>query len=449
MNNSDPIQDLRDALALSPDNYPLHMLLAKSLLDQGRAAEAEPEFRSLLAKSATADAAQGLARAFAAQGKMSAAVVLLEEWAERDDSPAKLKVQLADYYLRTGETPRAVAVYKQALAQDPSCRSEELSERLGVGLEEEAEAEAEVVDGRVRSSTPLESRAEVPEVKADMDFSDVGGMRSVKEEIRMKIILPMERPDLFEAYGKKTGGGILLYGPPGCGKTLMAKATAGEVSARFMPVGIHDVLDMWIGNSEKNLHGIFDSARAQTPTVLFFDEVDALGASRSDMRQSSGRHLVNQFLAELDGMEHDNDGLLILGATNAPWHLDPAFRRPGRFDRILFVPPPDEEARAEIVRALLKNKPVDDIDAERVAKKTSDFSGADLKAVVDNAIDIRLDEALRKGTPAPLTTKDLLKAAKRVKPSTKEWFASARNYALYSNQGGIYDDILDYMNIKR
>ncbi len=449
MNDSDPIQELRNALAHSPDNYPLHMLLAKSLLDMGRAAEAEPEFRTVLAKNPNADAAHGLARAFAAQGKMSAAVVLLEEWTERADCPAKLKVLLADYYLRSGEAKSAVKIYKQALQQDPSCKSEELSDRLGVGLSAEEEAQAEVVDGRVRSAPAPGTMSEVPEVKSDMDFSDVGGMEAVKEEIRMKIILPMERPDLFEAYGKKTGGGILLYGPPGCGKTLMAKATAGEVSARFMPIGIHDVLDMYIGQSEQNLHGIFDSARAQTPTVLFFDEVDALGASRSDMRQSGGRHLVNQFLAELDGMEHDNDGLLILGATNAPWHLDPAFRRPGRFDRILFVPPPDEEARAEIVRALLKNKPVDDIDAERVAKKTKEFSGADLKAVVDSAIEIRLQEALRKGVPAPLTTKDLLKAAKSVKPSTKEWFASARNYALYSNQGGIYDDILDYLNIKR
>ena len=447
MNESDPIQALRDALALSPDNYPLHMLLAKSLLDQGRAAEAEPEFRAVLAKSPNADAAQGLARAFAAQGKMSAAVVLLEDWSARADAPAKLKVLLADYYLRSGETPRAVEVYKKALAEDPSCRSEELSERLGVGLENEEQAE--VVDGKLRQIVPREPQADIPEVKSDTDFSDVGGMESVKEEIRMKIILPMERPDLFEAYGKKTGGGILLYGPPGCGKTMMAKATAGEVSARFMPVGIHDVLDLYIGESEKNLHGIFDTARAQTPTVLFFDEVDALGASRADMRQSAGRHLVNQFLAELDGMENDNDGLLILGATNAPWHLDPAFRRPGRFDRILFVPPPDEVARAEIIRAMLKNKPVDDIDAVRVAKKTKDFSGADLKAVVDSAIEIRLQEALRKGIPAPLTTKDLLKAAKSVKPSTKEWFASARNYALYSNQGGIYDDILEYLNIKR
>ena len=216
MNESGPIQALRDALALSPDNYPLHTLLAKSLLDQGRADLAEPEFRQILAKFPCAEAAQGLARAFAGQGKMSAAVVLLEEWADRDDGPAKLKVQLADYYLRNGETPRAVEVYKQALAQDSSCGSQELSERLGVGLEEAEEAQAEVVDGRLRAVVPMESKAEVPEVKSEIDFSDVGGMDAVKEEIRMKIILPLERPDLFEAYGKKTGGGILLYGPPGC-----------------------------------------------------------------------------------------------------------------------------------------------------------------------------------------------------------------------------------------
>jgi SpoVK/Ycf46/Vps4 family AAA+-type ATPase len=444
----DPVQDLRAALAHSPDNIPLHLLLARALLDQGRSNEAETEFRLLMGKAPDAEIALGLARAFAAQGKISAAVVLLEEWSGRPNCPATLKVKLADYYLRSGEAAQAVAIYRQALQQDPNCRSEELSVRLGVDLDPETEAQSELVDGRLRLVPEADYQPPLEVQKSDIDFSDIGGMDAVKQEIRMKIILPMERPDLFEAYGKKTGGGILLYGPPGCGKTLMAKATAGEVRARFIAIGIHDVLDMWIGSSEKNLHGIFESARSQTPTVLFFDEVDALGASRTDMRQSSGRHLVNQFLAELDGMEHDNDGLLILGATNAPWHLDPAFRRPGRFDRILFVPPPDEAARAEILRALLKNKPVDDIDAEKVARKTQDFSGADLQGVVDVAIELRLNEALRSGTTAPITTKDLLKAAKGVRPSTKEWFGTARNYALYSNQGGIYDDILDFLKIK-
>jgi SpoVK/Ycf46/Vps4 family AAA+-type ATPase len=181
---------------------------------------------------------------------------------------------------------------------------------------------------------------------------------------------------------------------------------------------------------------------------LFFDEVDALGASRSDMRQSAGRHLVNQFLAEMDGVDADNDGLLILGATNAPWHIDAAFRRPGRFDRVLFVPPPDAQARAEILTVLLAGKPVQDIDANQVAAKTVDFSGADLKAVIDAAVEGKLREAIKSGRPTPLTTKDLIAAAKTIKPSTKEWFSTARNHALYANQGGTYDEILEYLKLK-
>src|SRR3954463_4664540 len=161
-----------------------------------------------------------------------------------------------------------------------------------------------------------------------------------------------------------------MYGPPGCGKTYLARATAGEIKAGFLSVGINDVLNMWLGNSEKNLHQLFEQARRNRPCVLFFDEVDALAAARADMRTSAGRHLINQFLAELDGMQSDNEGVLILAATNAPWHVDAAFRRPGRFDRILFVPPPDAPARAAILRAMLHGKPVETIDHDQVAKKT-------------------------------------------------------------------------------
>src|SRR5258708_34380148 len=194
-------------------------------------------------------------------------------------------------------------------------------------------------------------------------------MENVKEEVRMKIIHPLRHPELYKAYGKTAGGGKLMYGPPGCGKTHLARATAGEIKAAFIPVGISDVLDMWIGNSEKNLHEIFDRGRRSRPCVLFFDEVDALGANRHDMRQSAGRHLINQFLSEMDGVQASNEGVLILAATNAPWHLDPAFRRPGRFDRVLFVPPPDAVARAAILRILIKAKPTGAVDFETVAKK--------------------------------------------------------------------------------
>lgn len=240
-----------------------------------------------------------------------------------------------------------------------------------------------------------------------------------------------------------------MYGPPGCGKTHLARATAGEVKATFLSVGINDVLDMWIGQSEQKLHGLFQTARDNTPCVLFFDEVDALGASRTDMRQSAGRQLINQFLAELDGVEFSNDGILILAATNAPWHLDAAFRRPGRFDRILFVPPPDFKACEEILKVMLRDKPVDNVEASVLAKKAKGFSGADVKAVIDWAVEEKLKEAMKSGVPEPLRTRELLRAFKAVRPTTKEWFATARNYALYSNQGGLYDDILDYLNIKK
>jgi SpoVK/Ycf46/Vps4 family AAA+-type ATPase len=263
----------------------------------------------------------------------------------------------------------------------------------------------------------------------------------------MKIIHPLKHPELYKAYGKPIGGGILMYGPPGCGKTYLARATAGEIAASFLSVGINDVLDMWIGNSEKNLHELFERGRRGRPCVLFFDEVDALAASRADMRSSAGRHLINQFLAELDGMQASNDGLLILAATNAPWHVDPAFRRPGRFDRILFVPPPDQTARAAILRAMCAGKPVSDVDYNLIAKKTDAFSGADLKAVLDRAIEAKLTDAMKVGIPQPLTTKDLLAAAAGVRPSTREWFATARNYALYANQGGAYDDVLQYLKL--
>src|SRR5213075_1616374 len=163
-----------------------------------------------------------------------------------------------------------------------------------------------------------------------------------------------------------------------------------EIKAGFLAVGINDVLEMWIGQSERNLHELFERARAEKPCVLFFDEVDALGASRADLRQSAGRHLINQFLSELDGVKDSNEGVLILAATNAPWHLDSAFRRPGRFDRILFVPPPDRTARASILEVHLRGKPAEDIDLDAVAKKAENFSGADLKAVVDMAAEEKL-----------------------------------------------------------
>lgn len=416
------------------------------MLRVGHAEEAVEVFRAGLAQSADArDLKVGLAQAFYQAGKQSHALVIVEEFLKHPDTPAAIYILHARLLLQAGDVERGIRQYQRGVEADPSAADDELAQRLGVGTE----AEDEVDDGRIRIAVGGDSAAgpDLQMERPKITFADVGGMEAVKEEIRLKIIHPLTHRELYEAYGKPIGGGILMYGPPGCGKTHLARATAGEIKAGFLVVGINDVLDMWLGNSERNLHQVFEQARRNRPCVLFFDEADALGASRSDLRGSAGRQVVNQFLAELDGAKASNDGVLILAATNAPWHLDSAFRRPGRFDRILFIPPPDATARAEVLRVLCRGKPVSDLDYDKLAKVTENFSGADLKAVVDMAIEGKLREAMKAGTPTPLTTRDLVGGARKVQPSTREWFATARNYAVYANQGGLYDDVLKYLKL--
>jgi len=442
----DVLRTLRKALEVSPENVPLRQHLAQTLLGLGRFEDAEREFREALAMApGSPEVKLGLALAYAQQGKGSQAMVVVEDLVKQPNAPGRAHVLYARLLFRAGDVPGAVARYKLGVEIDAEAADADLAGQLGIVPEEEA---SEVFEGRVRESwqsPPPELEAQVERPK--LAFRDVGGMESLKEEVRVRIIYPLQHPELYKAYGKAAGGGLLMYGPPGCGKTYLARATAGEIRAAFLSVGISDVLEMWIGNSERNLHALFEQARSHAPCVLFFDEVDALGGRRADMASGSGRQLINQFLAEMDGVESSNEGVLVLAATNAPWHVDPAFRRPGRFDRVLFVPPPDLPARAAILRIHCAGKPAEMIDFEHLAKRTDDFSGADLKAVVDAAAETKLREAMKAGTIRPVTTKDLIASAKALKPTTREWFSTARNYALYSNQGGLYDDVLKFLKL--
>jgi SpoVK/Ycf46/Vps4 family AAA+-type ATPase len=369
------VQALREALRVSPDNLPLRQHLAETLLALGRLDEAEQEYRQALAHAGDNDALKvGLANVFYQQEKNSQALVIVEALLKQGQVPPRAYLLHARLLIRAGEIERAIRQYREAIDADPALADADFAESLGIDADPDTN---DVVEGRLRvaeEDTPVrpDGRIERPRIT----FQDVGGMESLKEEIRLKIIHPLTHAELYQAYGKAIGGGILLYGPPGCGKTYLARATAGEVRANFLAVGINDILDMWIGQSERNLHELFEQARGHRPCVLFFDEVDALAASRSDLRQSHGRIVINQFLAELDGVQSSNEGVLILAATNAPWHLDAAFRRPGRFDRILFVPPPDHDARAAILRILCRGKPSQDLDYDKLAKKTDSFSGA-------------------------------------------------------------------------
>ena len=451
MSKLDP---LRQAVAVSPDNLPLLLLLAQSCLDEWSLDEARANFERILRLDpARPEAKVGVARVLHLSGKTSEAVVRTEALIGEHPDFAPAHLLLARLHAGEGNRVAARTCYEQALALDPTLRDAGLEKDLASRAPEPPGEEPEKVTAQGWTTEsddeekPAVSSSDIEQPK--LNFADIGGMESVKEEIRMKIIHPLKNPALFKAYGKKIGGGVLLYGPPGCGKTLLSRATAGEIRANFISIGIHQILDLYLGNSEKNLHALFELARTHAPAVLFFDEVDALAADRNDLKRSAGRTLINQFLAEMDGNVGDNDGLLILGATNAPWHLDPAFRRPGRFDRILFVPPPDEPARRSIIEVMAKDKPMDRLDAAAVAKRTKDFSGADLKAVFDIAIERSLARAMTENRVIPLGTDDLLKSAKDVKPSTKAWFESAKNYAIYSNQSGFYDDVLEFLGIKK
>ncbi|MEJ7845432.1 MAG: ATP-binding protein [Acidimicrobiales bacterium] len=282
-------------------------------------------------------------------------------------------------------------------------------------------------------------------------LADVGGLEDVKLRLEASFLGPLRNPELRAMYGSSLRGGLLLYGPPGCGKTYLARAVAGELDVRFITIGLHDVLDMFIGQSERNLHAVFDEARRAAPCVLFLDEVDALGHKRANLARSGGRNVVAQLLAELDGIgTAADDGVFVLGATNAPWDVDPALRRPGRFDRTLLVLPPDRSARLAILAHHLRDRPVaTGVRLEPVAERTDGCSGADLRLVCQGAVERAMADAVRTGTPLPVAQHHLDAAAKEVRPSAGPWFESARNVAQFANVDGQYDDLLAYLRSRR
>ena len=285
--------------------------------------------------------------------------------------------------------------------------------------------------------------------QAGVRLSDVAGMDQVKERLESAFLMPMRNPELRRLYGKSLRGGMLLYGPPGCGKTFIARAVAGELGARFYPVSLVDVLDMYIGESERKLRSIFDTARRNAPCVLFLDEVDAIGHKRTDLRGSGLRSVVQALLAELDGAAEHNDGVFVLAATNHPWDVDSALRRPGRFDRTLLVLPPDDAARQAVLKLHLRSRPVESVDLKALAKRTEGYSGADLAHVCETAAEHAMSDSVRTGQVRGIRQADLLAAISEVRPSTGPWLEVARNVAQFANESGTYDDLLAYLKKRR
>jgi len=273
----------------------------------------------------------------------------------------------------------------------------------------------------IQPSALREVYVEVPEVHWD----DIGGLEDVKREIIETVEWPLKHPEYFEHMGIEPPRGVLLYGPPGCGKTLLAKAVATESGANFIAVKGPEVLSKWVGESEKAVREVFRKARQAAPCIVFFDEIDSI-ASRRGLRTDSGvtDRIVNQLLTEMDGITLMK-GVMVLAATNRPDILDTALLRPGRFDKVIYIPPPDEKARYEIFKVHTRNMPLsENVDLEKLAKSTEGYTGADIAAVCREAAMSALREALKEpGKPlkeAKVQMKHFEEALKKVEPSISE-----------------------------
>ncbi len=406
------LNSLRASVVTSPDDVPLRLHLAELLLAAGETVEALGHAQVVLA------AHPGHPGALALLGSASRALQGLPP--------------------ETGPDPCA----------DPTVDVDWDALEADVGSQVPAPfATSGPVDDGIRiTGGPARSGLWVDVELPTVRLADVGGMDAVKQRLHESFIEPMRHPQIARAFGKSLRGGLLLYGPPGCGKTYVARAVAGELGTSFITVGLPELLDQYVGSSEKNIAGLFAQARVNRPTVVFLDEVDAIAQRRSGSGQSgSVRSITNQLLAELDSMAGNNDGVFVLAATNQPWDLDPAFLRPGRLDRALLVTPPDPPARHAILRHHLEGRPIAGIDLNRLVARTDGFSGADLEHLCASAAEKAMVDSIASGQVRPITMADLTLVLREIRPSTTPWLESARNVVAYANQSGSYDDLAAYL----
>jgi len=297
-------------------------------------------------------------------------------------------------------------------------------------IEEDKEIPQEILDGLrvsqkdfdealkiVRPSAMREVLVETPNI----EWKDVGGIEDVKRDLKEAVEWPLKFPDVFGRMGIKTPKGVLLYGPPGAGKTLLAKAVANESEANFIQIKGPSLLSMWVGKSEEGVRKIFERARQVSPCIIFFDEIDSLAGKRGGNYGGGAKvteNVLNQLLAEMDGIE-DLTNVIVMGATNRPDILDPALMRPGRFDRIVYVPVPEEEGRLQILKIHTKNIPIENKDEiiEDLSKKTEGFTGADIESLAREAAMLALREDIN---TKKVTKKHFDKAMEKVLPSVSK-----------------------------
>ena len=420
------LDSLRRAVEAMPDEIPLRVHLATLLLSAGQRDEAIRHVGAVLQRD---------------PGN-TAALDLLQEGPTPAEAAGATDFSAERSVARPGSASpaeaRGDAAGGRSTQYDWSQAEDELRDVLPARFVGEGDAADSAAAG-------LDAADAYDAEHAGLTLADVAGMTEVKQRLEAAFLAPMRNPDLRRLYGKSLRGGLLLYGPPGCGKTFIARAVAGELGARFIAVSFADIIDMFVGQSERNIHELFEIARRNAPCVLFLDEVDAIGQKRSQLRHTPMRSAVNQLLLELDDISGNNEGVFLLAATNHPWDVDSALRRPGRFDRTLLVLPPDAAAREGVFRYHLRERPVAGIDLAKLAKQTDGYSGADIAHICETAAEQALMDSVRRGEPRMIGPSDLEAAIGEVKPSLGAWFDTARNVALFANEGGTYDDLAAYL----
>ena len=349
------------------------------------------------------------------------------------------------------EKDYAKAFFHTAKAADFGLRLAEQSEGLIARRYVEDAFELIEIAGRLKAKAQTQDRQSVDKVlketsggaaedaaaagwvlqeKPTAKLADVAGLDEVKETLREKVLLPFQRPEVFQRFKAKSGAGVLMYGPPGNGKTFIAKAIAGELDAAFFPVNASQIKDKYVGESEKNMQRLFDEARKHERAVIFIDEAEHLLSRRGNRKIG----VVTQFLMLADGLVENKNCLLLLAATNKPWSLDEAVERPGRLGTHIYVGPPDAKAREAILAYNMRGAPVgSDVVFAGIAARTEGYSGADLAETCDAAKMLAIKRQLNSGSAEQVTAADFAAALERVKPSVTE--AHVRQYVEWQTSG--------------
>ena len=358
-------------------------------------------------------------------GELLTASRLYSDCARLAEEMARLEPESGTLWMSRGRAYRdmAIGVNSQEHALDPG-----------------GEAPSDLMDSTLSSDSLMKAGADVPMVY----FDDLAGLKEAKERIKETIIYPITKPDAFTHYGIPSGGGLLMYGPPGCGKTKIAQAAANESGLVFFEVGPSDIKNKYVGESEKNVRAIFEAASGRGGSIIFLDELDAMAPRRQSGNPGYETSLVSEFLIQMQRFTDENEHSLVIGATNRPWEVDIALRRPGRFDTLVFIPHPDEEARTQILEKANQGRPLDPgVDFSALSERMSGFSGSEISELCHEAARHAFRGCLDSGNMLPISKNDFDEVIRGFKSGTSSWYRSAVDELVTGSDKDLFVDMIN------